>query len=283
MAELHMEPGSCAGREVPAGSSASKFLQPEGDVLVVDQQFIVTFKPSATSSTAREADGLFVASGASVIQASDYVGPNARSGVLFMAPKYAADWGHLLQQLADMPDVIAIEPNFVVSNVFSAEAVAVRQQHSKQSAGLETEASSAVVTNFADEAAAEADNPAAANLAAAEVQQSRAAAPMGAQAAAEPPHVLVPTFAARPVPDATAMADVALAAGTSIGSANMQQGMHPDAATEAAATAAAAAASYVETAAAYAVESGTEQAAAEAAAVDWLPRQATTGRKLKGV
>jgi hypothetical protein len=42
---------------VPAGSSASKLLQPEGDVLVVDQQFIVTFKPSATNETAKEVDG----------------------------------------------------------------------------------------------------------------------------------------------------------------------------------------------------------------------------------
>jgi hypothetical protein len=41
---------------VPAGSSGSKFLQPEGDVLVVDQQFIVTFKPSVTNETAKQVD-----------------------------------------------------------------------------------------------------------------------------------------------------------------------------------------------------------------------------------
>ncbi|WIA13393.1 hypothetical protein OEZ85_006973 [Tetradesmus obliquus] len=102
-----------AGRDVPAGSSSSKFLQPEGDVMVADQQFIVTFKPSATNETAKQVDSLFVATGAVTIQASDYYGPNAWSGVLFTAPTYPADWAYLLQQLADMPDVVAIEPNFV--------------------------------------------------------------------------------------------------------------------------------------------------------------------------
>ncbi|WIA33539.1 hypothetical protein OEZ86_006663 [Tetradesmus obliquus] len=220
-----------AGRDVPAGSSSSKFLQPEGGVMVADQQFIVTFKPSVTNETAKQVDSLFVATGAATIQASDYYGPNAWSGVLFTAPKYPADWAYLLQQLADMPDVVAIEPNFVVSTVFSAEAVAARQQQRQQPAAP---------------VAAAADTPAAV----AEEDEAAATGLTAAATAAEVLPVLQPTFAAKPVPAVTAEASLSAAAAPA--------GM------------------------AAAAGEATEQAAAEAAAMDWLPRQGpAAGRRLK--
>jgi hypothetical protein len=169
------------------------------------------------------------------------------------APKYTTDWAYLLQHLADMPDVMAIEPNFVVSSVFSAEAVAARHQQRQQPAVPAAPAGTAA-------AEAEEDSTAVASVTA-EAAVAAVEDPTGVV-----PQVLQPTFAVGSMPAAGAQAALALSAKRPAdSSAAVVAAEGTDAGdSEGLSTQATAAA-----------------AAAAAVAADWLPRQAGGGRKLK--
>jgi hypothetical protein len=186
--------------------------------------------------------------------------------LLLQAPKYAADWAYLLQRLVDMPHVMAIEPNFVVSHVFSAEAVAARHQQRQQQAVPVAAAAEDTAAAVAEE-----DSTDTASVTA------EAAAP-AVQMTGGLQQVLQPSFAVRPVPSAAAHANVALPAGSLDSFASMQQDSKDPAPTVVAAVSSAGTgADGVEVAATQA----TTARAVAAAAVEWLPRQAVGGRRLK--